>query len=68
MVDWDLARRIARLAAGSAPPPPLADLEALTAVAEEEVGRHTGLALAGPLPAPEALDRRAWAGGQAGDG
>lgn len=62
MVDWDLARRIARFAAGSAPAPPLAgDLTALCAMAEREVGGFTGLRLAGPMPAPEALDRPGWA-------
>ena len=60
MVDWDLARRIARLAAGSAPAAPLADLPALAAGAEEDVRRFTGLEPADPLPAPESLDRRAW--------
>ena len=62
MVDWGLARHIARFAAGSSPPaPPVADLAGLVASAEEEVGRYTGLQLSAPIPPPEALDRRAWA-------
>ena len=61
MVDWDLARQIARLAAGSAPAPPLADLPGRAALAEDHVGRFTGIEPAGPIPPPEALDRRAWA-------
>ncbi|MDP8943033.1 MAG: zinc-dependent metalloprotease [Actinomycetota bacterium] len=65
MVDWDLARRIARLAAGSAAssagPGALAGLPAMTAAAEQEVRRFTGLEPAEPIPDPEALDRRAWA-------
>ena len=60
MVDWDLARQIARLAAGSAPAPPLADLPARAELAEQEVARFTGLEPAEPIPPPEALDRPAW--------
>src|SRR5918997_2977974 len=62
MVDWGLARQIARLAAGSPPPAsPPGDLDAMAEMAAREVGSYTGLSLDGPLPAPEALDRYAWA-------
>jgi coenzyme F420 biosynthesis associated uncharacterized protein len=62
MVDWGLARQIARIAAGSPPQGPLpADLDSLAAMAEREVGAYTGLRLDGEPPPPEALDRAAWA-------
>src|SRR5918997_5482884 len=62
MVDWGLARQIARFAAGSPPPAELpGDLHALSAMAEREVGAYTGLTLEGPPPPPEALDRADWA-------
>ena len=62
MVDWGLARQIARLAAGSTPPARLSgDLDAMSEMAAREVGSYTGLSLDGPPPPPEALDRYAWA-------
>src|SRR5918998_6724244 len=62
MVDWGLARQIARLAAGSPPPARLpGDLDAMAEMAAREVGSYTGLSLEGPPPPPEALDRYAWA-------
>src|SRR5688500_6404287 len=62
MVDWSLARQVARFAAGTAPVPSLGiDLERVVAEAAEEVARHTGLASAGDVPRPEILARGDWA-------
>ena len=62
MVDWSLARQIARFAAGTAPVPSLGlDLERVVADAADEVSRHTGLEPAGDVPAPEVLPRADWA-------
>jgi coenzyme F420 biosynthesis associated uncharacterized protein len=62
MVDWNLARQIARFAAGSAPVPDLGvDLAAMSANAEAQVGAYTGLTLPGPAPEPEMIDRVTWA-------
>jgi coenzyme F420 biosynthesis associated uncharacterized protein len=62
MVDWSLARRIARLAAGSPDAPSLdVDLAALAREMEPRVADHTGLALARPAPEVELLDRAQWA-------
>jgi coenzyme F420 biosynthesis associated uncharacterized protein len=61
MVDWSLARQIARLATGSTPPVDLGvDLDALVADALEYVGGYTGLAAGDGVPKPEAVDRAAW--------
>jgi coenzyme F420 biosynthesis associated uncharacterized protein len=60
-VDWDLAGRIARSAAGAAPvsaaPSGLAERAAL---AREQVVAATGLVPNGPLPAVEWVDRGTW--------
>jgi coenzyme F420 biosynthesis associated uncharacterized protein len=62
MVDWSLARQIARFAAGSAPVPELGiDLGPVVELAGEEVARHTGLQPAAAIPAPEVLARADWA-------
>jgi len=62
MVDWSLARQIARLAAGSEGPPPTAgDLGQQVEAAQREVSDYTGLTVAGETPAPEAIDRAGWA-------
>src|SRR3954462_13487995 len=62
MVDWSLARQIARLAAGSQGPTPTAgDLSAQVGQALTEVGRYTGLTLEGDPPTPEVIDRAGWA-------
>jgi coenzyme F420 biosynthesis associated uncharacterized protein len=62
MVDWSLARQIARFAAGSAQIPQLGvDLERMSADAERQVGDYTGLTLPGPPPPPEMIDRSTWA-------
>jgi coenzyme F420 biosynthesis associated uncharacterized protein len=63
MIDWPLARRIARLVAGPIAPTVRlpADLPALAADAERRVVAYTGLQPRGPLPPPEAVDRPQWA-------
>ena len=62
MVDWSLARQIARFAAGSAPVPTLGlDLEAAVGEAAVEVARHTALEPAHDVPPPEVLARADWA-------
>jgi coenzyme F420 biosynthesis associated uncharacterized protein len=62
MVDWSLARQVARLAAGSGDEgPPQADVAALCAEMEGHVARYTGLSLGTPSPAPELVGRGEWA-------
>jgi coenzyme F420 biosynthesis associated uncharacterized protein len=64
MVDWSLARQLARLAAnaGSTPPPlPPADFPALVAESERHLTGYTGLAPEGGIPAPETVERAEWA-------
>ena len=62
MVDWALARQIARFAAGNAQVPALGvDLETMSADAERQVADYTGLTLPGPPPPPEMIDRATWA-------
>ena len=62
MVDWSLARQVARLAAGTgdegAPP---ADLAGVCAEMEGHVAEYTGLAPATPVPGPELISRGEWA-------
>ena len=62
MVDWSLARQIARFAAGNAHVPDLGvDLGRMSAAAERQVADYTGLSLPGPPPPPEMIDRATWA-------
>ncbi|HEX3276922.1 MAG TPA: zinc-dependent metalloprotease [Thermoleophilaceae bacterium] len=62
MVDWSLARQVARLAAGSGDEgPPLADVVALSAEMEQHVAAYTRLTLSTPVPAPELVGRAEWA-------
>ena len=62
MVDWSLARQVARFAAGSDGLPDLGvDLAALVAEMEPHVARETGLELGSPVPPPELLARADWA-------
>ena len=62
MVDWSLARQIARFAAGSAQVPDLGvDLDRMSADAERQVADYTSLTLPGPPPPPEMIDRATWA-------
>lgn len=62
MVDWSLARQIARFAAGGAQVPDLGvDLDELAADAERQVARYTGMTLPEAAPPPELVDRAGWA-------
>ena len=63
MVDWSLARQVARLAAGSAPMPRDLgrDLVALSDEMEGHVASYTGLEAAGKVPPPELVGRSEWA-------
>ncbi len=62
MVDWSLARQIARFTAGAAAVPDLGvDLDGMAEDAERQVADYTGLALPGPPPPPEMIDRVTWA-------
>jgi len=62
MVDWSLARQIARFAAGdSSVASTDFDLAALSVDVQGPVAGYTGLRPPDPLPAAEVLDRRAWA-------
>jgi coenzyme F420 biosynthesis associated uncharacterized protein len=62
MVDWSLARQIARLAARageqSGPDP---DIAAVSAEMEDHVAAYTRLRPASPVPGPELLSREEWA-------
>jgi coenzyme F420 biosynthesis associated uncharacterized protein len=61
MVDWSLARQIARFAAGSADVPVAElDLHARVRDAQAHVIDYTGIEPAEPLPAPETVDRAEW--------
>ncbi len=62
MVDWELARRIAGLAAGQGTEeePPF-DAVVLSAEMEGPVAGYTGLALASPTPPAEVVSRAEWA-------
>src|SRR5437763_2891444 len=62
MVDWSLARQIARFAAGSSAAPRLdADLPALVEESTGHLRDYTELELSAPMPAPERLGRAEWA-------
>ncbi len=62
MVDWSLARQIARFAAGSADAPTgELDLRARVRDAQAHVIEYTGIEPAEPLPDAEAVDRAEWA-------
>src|SRR2546430_15683472 len=66
MVDWGLAKQIARFAAGAGGPAVEADFPALVAESEEHLRGYTQLELSEPVPPPEAVDRATWAGGKPG--
>src|SRR5215212_1530409 len=62
MVDWSLARQIARFAAGNADAPTYdLELDARVRDAQAHVMGYTGIQPEEPLPAPEAVDRPEWA-------
>jgi coenzyme F420 biosynthesis associated uncharacterized protein len=62
MVDWSLARQIARFASGGGGPKEIdADLPAMVADAEGHLRDYTALAPAQPIPPPEVVDRGEWA-------
>ncbi|HLM09504.1 MAG TPA: zinc-dependent metalloprotease [Thermoleophilaceae bacterium] len=64
MVDWTLARQVARLAAGSGgESDPGFDVAASCAEMAPHVERYTGLSPATPAPAPEVVERAEWAAG-----
>ena len=63
MIDWSLARQVARGIAGLQPAGDRAPFEQLSAPAAESerlVSAYTGLEALTPLPAAEAVDRDAW--------
>jgi coenzyme F420 biosynthesis associated uncharacterized protein len=62
MVDWSLARQVARLAAGSGDEgPPQADVVSLCVEMEEYVAGYTGLSPGTTVPAAELVGRGDWA-------
>jgi coenzyme F420 biosynthesis associated uncharacterized protein len=62
MVDWSIARQIARFAAGNADAPAFdLGLRARVRDAQAHVMDYTGIEPAEPLPSPEAVDRAEWA-------
>src|SRR4051794_5156078 len=63
MVDWSLARQLARFAAGAGGTPPKleADFSAMVAESEAHLREYTRLELAQPVPDPEPVDREEWA-------
>ena len=63
MIDWNLARQVARGIAGLQPAGDRAPFEQLSAPAAESerlVSAYTGLEALTPLPVAEAVDRDAW--------
>jgi coenzyme F420 biosynthesis associated uncharacterized protein len=65
MVDWSLARQIARFAAGGGgtaePAMRATELGTLVGDAEGHLREYTRLSLADPIPAPEPVSRAEWA-------
>jgi coenzyme F420 biosynthesis associated uncharacterized protein len=62
MVDWTIARRVAKFAARSDDriPDPGVDLLALSAEFEPRVSEYTQLQPATPIPQPELVSRQSW--------
>jgi coenzyme F420 biosynthesis associated uncharacterized protein len=62
MIDWKLAERVAGFVAQEPPAAPaLLDLAPVAQDARERVVAYTGLQPQKPVPAPEVVDRHAWA-------
>src|SRR3954463_8037933 len=63
MVDWTLARQVARFAAGSSSAPTLGDpgFEARVDATRLTLSDYTGLTPVGALPSPETVSRGEWA-------
>jgi coenzyme F420 biosynthesis associated uncharacterized protein len=63
MVDWSLARQVARFAAGAGSAPALerADFAAHVAATEAHLREYTGLTPVSEMPPPEAVSRAEWA-------
>jgi coenzyme F420 biosynthesis associated uncharacterized protein len=63
MVDWTLARQVARFAAGNGSAPALGDprFPERVAATERTLSEYTGLTPVGDVPAPEAVSRGEWA-------
>src|SRR5436853_7744761 len=62
MVDWSIARNVARFAAGTGSAPQLGpfDFPGAAADADAQLRDYTGLSPAGALPAPEPVGREEW--------
>src|SRR3954453_8431874 len=65
MVDWTLARQVARFAAGNGAAPALEspDFESRVGATEPVLSDYTGLSAVEPIPAPETVSRADWAEG-----
>jgi coenzyme F420 biosynthesis associated uncharacterized protein len=63
MVDWTLARQIARFASGNAQGATLdnPDFAGRVSATQRQLSEYTGLTPAGPMPPPEAVGRGDWA-------
>jgi coenzyme F420 biosynthesis associated uncharacterized protein len=63
MVDWTLARQVARFAAGGGSAPSLDEpgFDARVAATRRVLSDYTGLVATEPIPAPEAVSRADWA-------
>ena len=62
MVDWSLARQIARFASGGGGEVAIdADLDAMVAEAEAQLRAYTALEPTKPIPPPEVVSRGEWA-------
>src|SRR3954453_17169069 len=63
MVDWTLARQVARFAAGNGDAPGLdsPDFESRVGATERVLSDYTGLSAVEPIPAPETVSRADWA-------
>src|SRR4051795_1036079 len=63
MVDWTLARQVARFAAGNGAAPVLEspDFASRVGSTERVLSEYTGLSAVEPIPAPETVSRADWA-------